>query len=71
MDFSSLSLDSLYNFTHDWLYYKNCYDEIEAGMIKIGSYSEIFKATLHCFCLHAHVQFIGWHARRASRLYDT
>ncbi len=51
MYFSSISMDSLYNFTHDWLYYKKSYDEIEAGMAYIGSFSEVVKSTLHCFCL--------------------
>ena len=53
MDFSCISLDSLYNFTHDWLYYiKKSYDEIEAGMAYIGSFSEVLKITWQYFCLH-------------------
>ena len=46
--------------------------EIEAGMTKIGSFSEVFKATLHCLFTGArqtYAQFIVWHDRRASRLY--
>ena len=57
MAFSCISLDSLYNFTHDWLCYKKV--KIEAGMTEISSFSEVFKATLHCFCLQAQA-----HARR-------
>ena len=53
MAFSCISLDSLYNFTHDWLYFKKSYDTIEAGMTRIGSCSEVFEATWQCFCLHA------------------
>jgi hypothetical protein len=52
MDFSCISLDSLYNFTHDWLYYKKSYDEIEAGMAYIGGFSEVLKITWQYFCLH-------------------
>ena len=53
MAFSCISLDSLYNFTHDWLCYKKSYDKIEAGMTRIGSFSEVSKVTWQCFCLHA------------------
>ena len=46
-----MTLDSLFYFTHDWLYNKKSYDEIEAGMAWIGSFYEVPKTTLHCFCL--------------------
>ena len=63
MDFSCISLDSLYNFTHDWLYYKKSYDEIEAGMAYIGSVSEVLKITWQYFCLQVdRMRKYFWHA---------
>ena len=60
--FSCISLDSLYNFTHDWICYKKSYDTIEAGMTRIGSFSEVLETRCIIFVYRnawTHAQFTG------------